>query len=68
MPKPLIIATRKSPLALAQTRVVAAALEKNGIKCLIKTFSTTGDEITDKPLADIGGKELFINNLRRALR
>lgn len=68
MQKPLILATRKSPLALAQTETAAAALEQNGIKCLIKTFSTAGDEITDKPLADIGGKELFVNNLRRALK
>ena len=68
MPKPLVIATRKSPLALAQTNTVAAALKKCGVHCAVKTFSTTGDEITDRPLAEIGGKELFINTLRRALR
>ena len=65
---PLIVASRKSPLAVAQTRAAVSALEESGFPCRIKTFSTVGDEIADKPLADIGGKELFVNNLRRALK
>lgn len=66
-PSRLVIATRRSPLALAQTHIVVRALEKLGIRCVLKKITATGDEITDRPLADIGGKELFVNNLRRAL-
>ncbi len=67
MPARLIIATRKSPLALAQAHIVARALEKFGVHRVLKKITATGDEIIDRPLADIGGKELFVNNLRRAL-
>lgn len=64
---PLILATRESPLALAQTRIVVNALKKLGVRCVIKKMSSRGDDISDRSLADIGGKELFIGRLRRAL-
>jgi len=58
------IATRKSPLALAQAHEVAARL---GIPHEIIAMSTTGDNITDRPLMDAGGKGLFTKELEEAL-
>ena len=68
MSAPLIIAARQSPLAQKQAEIVAAALQQNNISCMIKTFVTEGDNDLTRPLADIGGKELFINHLRRVLQ
>ena len=65
---PLIIASRPSPLALCQAELVAAKLRALGTKTIVKSFSTVGDEITDRPLAEIGGKELFIKKLQHALK
>ena len=67
-PAAIAIVTRKSILALAQAEIIAARLQREKISVTIKKISTTGDEITSQPLADIGGKELFIGNLRRALK
>ncbi|MGI9306414.1 MAG: hydroxymethylbilane synthase [Gammaproteobacteria bacterium] len=64
---PVIIAARQSPLAVRQAEIVAAALAKRGADAAIKTFSTLGDEIINRPLADIGGKELFVKKLQSAL-
>ncbi len=61
------LASRKSPLALLQTEQVAAALDKIGISTKIVPLSTTGDEILDRPLHEIGGKELFIKTLQHAI-
>lgn len=63
----LVIGSRGSPLALAQARLVQAAFAR-AAKTLpefvderfpIEIIRTDGDAITDKPLADIGGKGLF---------
>ena len=63
------IIARKSPLALAQARAVSAALSRARpeIQTDIVGVSTRGDEITDRPLADIGGKELFVKALQAEL-
>ena len=65
----LRIATRKSPLALAQAEAVARALAhaRPGIRTVIVGVSTRGDDIADQPLANIGGKELFVKNLQAQL-
>ena len=71
MPSPdrLVLASRQSALALRQTEVVAAALtERCGIAVDILPLSTRGDEITDRPLAEVGGKALFIKGLQEAIR
>ncbi len=67
----LRIGTRGSPLALAQTHQVRAALahahkvsEEAISVCVIRT---TGDKIQDRPLADAGGKGLFTKELDLAL-
>ena len=64
----IVIASRASPLALLQAGIVATAMRRHGMACRVKSFSTAGDEITDRPLADIGGKELFVTALRQAMQ
>jgi hydroxymethylbilane synthase len=67
----LRLGTRGSPLALAQARKVAAAIEaaqrwpEGWVE--IVTVTTTGDKVQDKPLAEIGGKALWTKELDRAL-
>ncbi len=41
--------------------------EKTGVTCEIVTVKTTGDRILDRPLADVGGKGLFVKELEEAL-
>jgi len=69
------IATRGSPLALAQARLARAALarahgwDESGIDeiCPILTFRTLGDRVQDRPLAELGGKGLFAKEIEDAL-
>lgn len=65
----LRLATRKSPLALRQANQVKQALEAahSGLQIQILEFVTQGDRIQNRPLADIGGKGLFIKRLEEAL-
>jgi len=65
----LRLATRKSEMALLQANMVASALQQAhpGLTIELVKCSTKGDEITDRPLADIGGKALFVKTLQRAL-
>jgi hydroxymethylbilane synthase len=67
----LRLGTRGSPLALAQARKVAAAIETSqrwpdGWVQVVE-ITTTGDKVKDRPLADIGGKGLWTKELDRAL-
>lgn len=67
--KKVILATRKSPLALAQTEMVAAHLrEKLGVETELLKIVTTGDKQTDWSLEKRGGKGLFTSELEQALR
>lgn len=63
------IGTRGSPLALAQTRMVAATLTRHNPDLAIEivTITTTGDRIQDRALADAGGKGLFTKEIEEAL-
>jgi hydroxymethylbilane synthase len=71
MMPPVRLGTRGSPLALAQARMVAAALrDTHGWgpeRIEIVPITTTGDQIRDRPLAEIGGKGLWTKELDRAL-
>lgn len=60
----LRLASRASPLALAQTSQVIDSLS---VPCQIVSLSTTGDEVLDKPLVEVGGKGVFIKTLEAAL-
>ncbi|MEM1263083.1 MAG: hydroxymethylbilane synthase [Pseudomonadota bacterium] len=65
----LVIATRRSPLALWQARHVADALtnldDVTGVELL--ECVTEGDRILDRSLAKVGGKGLFIKELEQAM-
>lgn len=64
----LVIATRKSPLALAQTEMVAAHLRaKLGVETELLRIVTTGDKQTEWSLEKRGGKGLFTSELEAAL-
>jgi hydroxymethylbilane synthase len=63
----LTIATRGSKLALWQAEWVKSRLENMGHEITLKIVTTTGDKILDKPLAEIGGKGLFIKEVEEAL-
>ena len=66
--KPLILGTRGSLLAKAQSQQVADSLsERSGIPVVLKIIQTRGDAIQNKPLAEIGGKGLFTLELEEAL-
>ncbi len=62
---PIVLASRASPLALAQTDEARALLAPHA--AVIATFSTLGDEVLDRSLADIGGKGLFVKTLEAAM-
>lgn len=68
-PEVIRIATRKSPLAIWQAEHIAKIIQDYDpdIKIEYVPLSTKGDEILDKKLADIGGKEVFVKNLEQAL-
>ena len=61
------IGARGSPLAVAQANLFAARLKTaSGVETSLEAFTTTGDKILDKPLAEAGGKGLFTKELDRA--
>ena len=62
---PMVLASRKSKLALAQTEEVRRSIQP--VPAEILGLSTTGDEVLDRPLADVGGKGVFIKALEAAL-
>jgi len=63
------IATRKSRLALWQANHVASLLRDQhpGLEVELLPMVTRGDINLDQPLAQIGGKGLFLKELERAL-
>jgi hydroxymethylbilane synthase len=71
----LRLATRGSPLALAQAHLVRAALadahdwEPGEVEelCPILVVRTSGDKIQDRPLVEAGGKGLFVKEIEDAL-
>jgi len=68
MSKPYIIGTRGSLLALTQCGQVKAELEKiSGKKFELKVIKTQGDQIVDKPLWQLEGKDFFTKELDEAL-
>src|SRR5580698_2989845 len=62
--KSLRLGTRGSKLALVQANMVAGLM---GAPCEIVVLKTSGDRIQDRPLADAGGKGLFVKELEDAL-
>jgi len=70
IPDRIRIATRESQLALRQTHMVAAALRERHPEMAVEIvgMTTLGDRVLDRPLAEVGGKGLFVKELEVALR
>jgi hydroxymethylbilane synthase len=68
-PRTLVIGTRGSRLALWQAEHVAALLcaASAGVEVRLERIRTTGDRIADVPLAQVGGKALFVKEIEEAL-
>ncbi len=68
-PTELRLATRASPLAMAQSGAVARQIEAQfpSLRVELVPLTTTGDRILNQPLAEIGGKGLFTAELDAAL-
>ena len=60
------IASRSSRLALKQTEIVCESLKKF-FEIEVVKVSTTGDKLLNAPLAEVGGKGLFVKELERSL-
>lgn len=66
--RPIILGTRKSPLALKQADIVKTALHKQGyLNIEIRTYQTSGDRLTNVSLSEYGGKGLFTKEIEEAL-
>src|SRR5688572_30096489 len=63
------LATRESALALWQTNHVADLLREAhpGLEVELVPMTTRGDQMLDKPLAEVGGKGLFLKELEVAM-
>jgi len=67
MSRPVRIGTRGSQLALWQANEVARRLSENGYRPEVVPYKTTADKRQDVPLAEIGGKGLWVKELEEAL-
>lgn len=65
----LTLATRRSALALAQSRAFARTLAEAhpGLAIDELLLTTMGDRVTDRPLTEVGGKGVFVKELEEAL-
>jgi hydroxymethylbilane synthase len=65
----VILGTRGSELALAQTHAIAAAIRAIApeVETVIEIIASQGDKIQNIPLAQMGGKGLFTKELEDAL-
>lgn len=70
MRSPLILGSRGSKLAWWQANFVKRALERlHAVEVRLEVIRTTGDKITDVPLAQVGGtKALFTKEIEEALQ
>ena len=67
--RPLVIGTRGSRLAVWQAEHVASRLQAAfpTLTLRLERIRTTGDKILDVPLAQVGGKALFVKEIEEAL-
>lgn len=69
MKSKIVIGTRGSKLALWQAEWIKSELQKRnpGLTIELNKIKTTGDKILDVPLAQVGGKGLFVKEIEEAL-
>ncbi|NSW57527.1 MAG: hydroxymethylbilane synthase [Armatimonadetes bacterium] len=69
MPDRLVLATRGSKLALAQSQLVAEQLSQHAphLQIELLVVKTTGDKISDGSLSEAGGVGLFAKEVEEAL-
>ncbi len=67
MPERVVVGTRGSKLALAQTSRVVERLKERGYDVEVKIIKSTGDVMKDKPLYEFKGSGAFVRTLERAL-
>ncbi|MFO1312527.1 MAG: hydroxymethylbilane synthase [Burkholderiales bacterium] len=69
-PTQLLVALRKSALSLCHAQYIRGRLLEVYPECEItlRGITTQGDRILEKPLADIGGKGLFIEEIETAMK
>jgi len=67
--KTLAVGSRKSKLARAQTETVMRRIEaaRPEVQCRWVGVSTKGDRFRDRPLAEVGGKGLFVKEIEQRL-
>ena len=65
----IVIGSRESVLAMAQSRMVQAFIMEHHpeVEAEILSMKTTGDRILDRTLDKVGGKGLFVKELDKAL-
>jgi hydroxymethylbilane synthase (EC 2.5.1.61) len=59
----MIIGTRGSALALAQTETIEGLLSALGVSTTRKIITTSGDTFTDRPLHEVAGVGAFVREL-----
>lgn len=65
---PLRLGTRGSQLALWQAQSVKSAIEKTCHRTVdIVVIKTSGDQLAEAPLSEVGGKRLFVKEIEEAL-
>lgn len=69
MTEAIWIGTRGSKLALWQASWIKGSIEKQhpGLPVYLKVIHTSGDKILDVPLAQVGGKGLFVKEIEEEL-
>jgi len=63
----LRLATRRSPLALAQAEAVRRRLVARGVECELVEVETHGDRHVDAPLESMGGQGVFAVEVQRVV-
>ncbi|MCK6461051.1 MAG: hydroxymethylbilane synthase [Planctomycetes bacterium] len=64
----LVLGTRGSQLARAQSTLIADLLRGRGHEVRLELITTRGDKETERPVPELGGKGLFTLELEEALR
>ncbi len=65
----IVVGTRGSNLAITQSNLFIKQIKEIApkLKIEMKVIKTKGDKILDKPLSEIGGKNIFIAEIEQAL-